>query len=101
MPILPLFIERFNNRKLLFVLTLEEYKEQDYLSFFIDDQNQLWFALGNDILPIEELPAIPLIALYSYLPAEVREVPEYQHVPMIHLITDYLKMVFGKGIAKI
>lgn len=100
MPILPLNIERFNDKRLLFVLTLQEYREDDYLTFFIDDRNELWFALGNSVQPFSELPAIATIALYAYLPESVRDEKQYQHVPMVHLIEDYLKVLFGRKIRK-
>ncbi|WP_224482751.1 hypothetical protein [Robertkochia aurantiaca] len=98
MPILHLDLENFNGKKLLFVLTLEEYHEQDYITFFIDNSDDLWFQDRTGLQPIEELSAIGIIALYEALPEEVKTTPQYVHVPMLDLVEDYLKITFGKGI---
>ncbi len=96
MPILPLDIDNFNGRKLLFLLTLQEYHESGYLAFYIDDQNELWFQGNQGITPFRELEPIPVIALYESMPEEVKSSNQYIHTPMVYVIEDYLKLVFGK-----
>ncbi len=96
MPILPLDIENFNGRKLLFLLTLQEYREQGYLAFYIDQDNELWFQGDEGLAPFTELGPIPVIALYESLPENVKDSSQYIHTPMVYVIEDYLKLVFGK-----
>ena len=96
MPILPLDIDNFNGRKLLFLLTLQEYHDPGYLAFYIDDQNELWFQGNHGLTPFRELEAIPVIALYESMPEEVKSSNQYVHTPMVYVIEDYLKLVFGK-----
>lgn len=95
MPILPLDIENFNGKKLLFLLTLQEYNEPGYLTFFIDDVNELWFQDDSGLHPLRDLDAIPLIALYEELPEDIKSSNQYIHTPMVYVIEDYLKVVFG------
>ncbi len=96
MPILPLDIDNFNGRKLLFLLTLQEYHEAGYLAFYIDDENELWFQGDQAITPFKELDPIGVIALYESLPEEIKGSNQYMHTPMVYVIEDYLKLVFGK-----
>ncbi|THD67942.1 hypothetical protein E7Z59_09845 [Robertkochia marina] len=96
MPILPLDIENFNGRKLLFLLTLQEYHESGYLAFYIDEENDLWFQGEEGFLPFDQLEPIPVIALYESMPDNVKESDQYIHTPMVYVVEDYLKLVFGK-----
>ncbi|TRZ45226.1 hypothetical protein [Robertkochia solimangrovi] len=98
MPILPLNIENFNGKKLMFLLTLKEYREPDYIAFYMDESDNLFFQGTDGMLPFEELPVLATIALYECLPFEVKNTPEYLHVPMRFIVEDYLKVVFGKKI---
>ena len=98
MPILPLNIENFNGKKLLFLLTLQEYKEPGYLAFFIDEDNELWFQGDYGILPFNDLEAVPVIALYESLPDDIKSSNQYIHTPMMYVVEEYLKLVFGTEI---
>lgn len=98
MPILPLDIENFNGKKLLFLLTLQEYQECGYYAFYIDDHNELWYQGDAGMQPFKSLDAIPVVALYESLPAQVKSSDQYIHTPMLYVVEDYLRLVFGKKI---
>lgn len=98
MPILPLDIDNFNGKKLLFLLTLQEYHQPGYLAFYIDAQNDLWFQGDFGFQPFSDLDAVPVIALYESLPEDIKGSNQYIHTPMIYVIEDYLKLVFGNKI---
>ncbi|WP_224490522.1 hypothetical protein [Robertkochia flava] len=98
MPILPLDIDNFNGKKLLFLLTLQEYNQPGYLTFFIDDRDDLWFQEDIGLQPFGELDALPVIALYESLPDDIKSSNQYIHTPMLFVVEDYLKLVFGSKI---
>ncbi|MBL7473562.1 hypothetical protein [Robertkochia sediminum] len=95
MPILPLDIENFNGKKLLFLLTLQEYNQSGYLTFYIDDQNELWYQDDSGMHLLQEIDAIPLIALYEELPDDIKSSNQYIHTPMVYVVEEYFRLVFG------